>query len=446
MNSEQIVVQYKNKVEECLQGFQQDLDCSYNRIDAYLDQLLLDPYPSVPIKNLNLALPIVQISIPSIQPLHNQLIQELKPIINSTIHKQIKLKQQNIDQLQQQLIILQDKVIQQENQIIQHNHHQSNLKPFNYNLIQNNSIQQREDCLAIAINKENSIVLAGCDSKIKVFEFKQEQLKQIQLLSGHSNSVTTLNFMKQSTQFISGSLDKQIIIWCMDQHSQWICSQKLNEHKDYIKCLLLNNNEDIMISGSDDYTIKFWKKQNEWICSQTITYHTSEVDGLSLNEKQNRVISCGYDKLILIIEQSSQDQKWNVIQKITVEQWGLRLCFIDDNVFTFQPYRQEQMHVYEMNSTNKQYSKTKQIDVKCGIKDCNYWFPQQYIKSKCLLVNKNGLNVNLIRKNQNGDFITQQSIHFGHNCIFGQMSEDGEYLMTWDEKSREIQIRKYHQL
>ncbi|CAD8117247.1 unnamed protein product [Paramecium primaurelia] len=252
--------------------------------------------------------------------------------------------------------------------------------------------------------------------------------------------------MKQSTQFISGSNDSQIIIWCMDQHSQWICSQKLNEHEDWIKCLLLNNNEDIMISGSDDNTIKFWKKQNEWICSQTINDHTSEVYGLSLNEKQNRVISCGRDKLILIIEQSSQDQKWNVIQKITVEEWGIRLCFIDDNVFTFQPRLQEQMHVYEMNSTNKQYSKTKEIDVKCGKDSCRYYFPQQYIKSKCLLVNKNGFNVNLIRKNQNGDFITQQSIQFGDCNIFGQMSEDGEYLITWDAKSKEIKIRKYHQL
>ncbi|CAD8204816.1 unnamed protein product [Paramecium pentaurelia] len=443
MNSGEIIGKYQNKVEECLQGVQQYLDCSYDKIDSYLDQLLLDPYPYVPIKNLNLALPVIQLFQPSIQPLINQLIEEVKPIINLTFYKQIKQQQENLDCLQQQLIQQQTKQIQQQNQIIQDNHHQSNLKRFNYNLIQKYYIQQWEYCYAIAINQDNSIVLAGCDSKIKIFEFKQEQLIQIQLLSDHQSNVTTLNFMKKSNQFISGSSDNSIIIWSMDQHNQWICSQKLNEHKDLINCLLLNNNEDIIISGSNDKSIKFWIKQNEWICSQTITDHTDDVLGLSLNEKQNRVISCDKDKLILIIEQSSQDQKWSIIQQIIVDEWGLRLCFIIDNLFIFQPYHQEKMHVYELNNNNKQYSKTKEIAVKCGNNSCYYWFPQQYIKSKCLFVNKNGQNVNLIRKNQNGDFITQQSIEFKHYYIFGQMSENGEYLITWDYDSKAIQIRKY---
>ncbi|CAD8215336.1 unnamed protein product [Paramecium octaurelia] len=319
--------------------------------------------------------------------------------------------------------------------------------PFTYNLIQNHKIQQSEYCYAIAINKDNSIVLAGCDNKIKVFEFKQEQLKLIQLLTEHKDNVTTLNFMKKSTQFISGSMDKQIIIWWMDQKSQWICQYKLNQNSYQINCLLLNNNEDLIISGSSDKTIKFWTKKNDWTCSQTITDSTKSVVALSLNEKQNRVISCGDEMLfILIIEQQQQDQKWNVIQKITVDYYGYRICFINDNVFTFQPRLKEQMYVYEINIHNNSYSKTTQIAVKSDSEVCDYYFPQQYIKSKYLLINKNGKNVNLIRKNQNGEFITQLSIQFGHNYIYGSMSENGDYLMTWDYQSKQIQIRKYQQL
>ncbi|CAD8215278.1 unnamed protein product [Paramecium octaurelia] len=230
----------------------------------------------------------------------------------------------------------------------------------------------------------------------------------------------------------------------MNSTSQWICSYKLNEHQNFIRCLILNNNEDLIISGSDDKTIKFWIKNNQWTCSQTINDHKSDVYGLSLNEKQNRAISCGVDKLILIIEESSQ--KWNVIQKITVEWFGYRLCFINDNIFTFQPFNQEQMHVYEINSSNNQYSKTKEVPVKCDYGACHCFFAQQYIKSKCVIVNKNGKCINLIRNNQNGDFITQQSIQFEIYNIYGKMSENGDYLMTWDNQSKEIQIRKYQQL
>ncbi|CAD8113796.1 unnamed protein product [Paramecium primaurelia] len=72
---------------------------------------------------------------------------------------------------------------------------------------------------------------------------------------------------------------------------------------------LLNNNEDLIISGSCDFTIRFYKKQNQWLCQQTITDHTSHVQGLNMNQHQNKVISCGREEQILIIEQSQQDTK-----------------------------------------------------------------------------------------------------------------------------------------
>ncbi|CAD8177433.1 unnamed protein product [Paramecium octaurelia] len=432
MGSEQIITKLQNQVEDFLQEIYQSIDSSFTRIEAFLDQLPLAPNPPVPHQIVNNAPKMQQIQLPLIQTIANQVIQEVEPIFKLIINKKIQKERLKLVQLEQSNIILD-------------NHHQSNLQRFKYHLIQNYSIKQNECCRAIAFNKDNSIVLATCEKKIKVFEFKQEKLRQTQILNEHQDNVTTLNFMKKSTQFISASHDRQIIIWSMNSDNQWITQQKLSGHSDWIRCLVLNNNEDHIISGSRDNTVKFWVKQNEWICSQTITDHTKSVCGLSLNEQQNQVISCGWDKLILIIEQSSQDQKWNVIQKISVDVFGRRLCFINDNVFTFQPNCKEFMDVYEMRNNNKQYAKTKHIPVKSGIDGCNYYFPQQYIKLKCLIVNKNSQNVNLIRKNQNGDFITHQSIDFGSYDLQGQMSEDGEYLMTWDEKSKEIQIRKYHQ-
>ncbi|CAD8190577.1 unnamed protein product [Paramecium octaurelia] len=118
------------------------------------------------------------------------------------------------------------------------------------------------------------------------------------------------------------------------------------------------------------------------------------------------------------------------------------ICFINDNLFTFQPFSNDYMYVYQINSSSKQYSKTKQINVKSYSYGCMNLFPQQYIKQKCLLANKNGNNVNLVRINQNGEFITQQSIQFENYFIFGQVSENGKQLMTWEFNSRKILIRK----
>ncbi|CAD8156399.1 unnamed protein product [Paramecium pentaurelia] len=321
-----------------------------------------------------------------------------------------------------------------------------NLKPFTYELIKNNSIKQDENCYAIAYNKDCQIVALGCDYQINIYEFKQGMLKLLQVLNEHSEWVSTLYFMKKSNELISGDGDGDgsIIIWSSN-NNQWNCSQTIQAHNKAIRCLIMNNNEDIFISSSTDNTIKFWNKQNEWICQQTITDHTSFVYQLSLNDQQNKIISCGKDEQILIIEYSEQNKKWIVIQNIQVECYGYRICFINNNQFTFQPRQGKQMHVYKKNSVNQQFTKTKDIIVNEYDFDLRGLFPQQFIKSKQLLVNKHGNCVNLIRKTQNEEFKVEQSIQFGNYYIYGQMSDDGEYLITWDDSSQEIQIRKYQE-
>ncbi|CAD8187255.1 unnamed protein product [Paramecium octaurelia] len=333
----------------------------------------------------------------------------------------------------------------QSSQTISTKEKEQQFKPFTYKLIEKYSIKQNEFCRAIAFNKDCTLVVAGCNNLIKVFEFSQGQLKQFQVLSEHQNDVHTLYFMKKSAHFISGSADKSIIIWSLTQNSGWVCQQKLTGHTHYIRCMILDNTETLIISGSPDKTIKFWVKKNDWQCQQTITEHTSWISGLSLNEQQNRMISCGGDKQILIMEQFQKDQMWVVIQQIMVEQYGDRVCFINNDLFTFQPYSHETMHVYKKDN-NQQYSKLKEIDVKGGSSGDSYLFPQQFIKTKSILLNKNGQNINFLSQRGESELINEYSIDFGTYYLFGQMSEDGEYLMTWDNKSTEIQIRRYDEL
>ncbi|CAD8097696.1 unnamed protein product [Paramecium primaurelia] len=411
----------------------------YNIILVQLPKLGLSQIDNI-IKGLSLIDLWEKTLLNQFQQSIEQIIQKVKEIFEN------QKKQTNADNLQ----ILNPFNIKEQifEQKLNLNPIKYNLKSFTFELINQNSIQQKEYCYAIEINKDNSIVVAGCGKQIKVFDLKQGKLNQSQLLSDHQQNVLTLNFMKKSNHFVSGSYDKLIIIWQMNQNNQWTYQHKLYGHSDSISTLILNNNEDVIISGSynNDSSIKFWNKQNGWLCQQTIKDHTHNVYSLSLNEKQDKLICCSQDQQILVIEYSQNDQIWNVIQKIKVEQYGYRLSFINDNQFTFQPYNKECMHVYENNSNNQQFVKINQITVKSGSNSCANLFPQQYLKCKCLLVNKNGQNINLIRKKENGDFVTEQTIQIDHHYIFGQLSDDGEYLITWDQKSKEIQTRKCKEL
>ncbi|CAD8109495.1 unnamed protein product [Paramecium primaurelia] len=318
------------------------------------------------------------------------------------------------------------------------------LKPFSYELIKENSIKQNDDCFAIALNKNCQILAASCGKQIKIYEFKQGKLKLQQVLNEHRKWVSTLNFMKKQNQLISGDGDGSIIFWSKNNNNQWDYSQIIKAHNDSIRCLILNTNEDMIVSSGGDNSIKFWIKQNEWICQQIITNHNSCVCQLSLNDQENIVISCGMDKQILVIQYSQQDQKWIVIDNIKTKSYGDRICFINNQYFAFQPSRGEQIHIYELNSVNNKFDRKKDIFLNEG-NDFSGLFPQQFIKSKQLLLNKHYQYIYLIRKTQNDEFKIEQSIEFSSTSIYGYMSDDGEYLITWDDSSKEIQIRKYQE-
>ncbi|CAD8157741.1 unnamed protein product [Paramecium pentaurelia] len=320
-----------------------------------------------------------------------------------------------------------------------------------------NIIQQKEQCNSLTFNQDASILLAGCNNQIKVFFFKREELKLINKLCSHKSNLITLNYMKNSQNFVSGSRDDTIIIWSINLISKSLILNKLyinSQGEKGVLCLIINKNEDLIISGYQDSTIKFWKKvfnTQQWMCCQIIRDHFWEVFALSLNEDQNKIISCGYDKFILIISQQTieTEQKWIVIQKIELNNFGCRLCFINNYLFTFQPYQSSELLIYEFNKSQQQFNETpKRLHVEGRGQACASLFPQKFIYQQNLLISKNGYKVNflkLVKIDDNIDFILDSSLDFGDNCIYGNVSENGEYFVTWDEQSKEIQIRKFQQ-
>ncbi|CAD8108318.1 unnamed protein product [Paramecium sonneborni] len=353
---------------------------------------------------------------------------------------QLKNQIQGINQNLLQNSIIEPKIQSQSQK--QHNQYlYQSVKNIRFKLLRSNTVQQDERCYAIALNNNGSFILVGCRQKIKVFEHEKGKLNQIQLLNEHKRDISTLNFMKKTNHFISGSGDQIIIIWQPNENNQWTYSQKLDGHLDWISCLVLNQDDNLIISGSADKTIRFWEKQNQFQFQQVITDHLNEVFSLSLNEQENKLISCSKDKLIFVIEKTSFHKKWCIIQKIQIDQYGLRLHFINDQQFIFQPYLQEKIQIYELDINMNLYLKKQDFAVSCGSCDDSRFFPIQYNKLKQLIVNKNGKSINLMRMKENYEIKIEQLIEFASCDNYGQLSEDGNYLVTWDSSSRQIQIR-----
>ncbi|CAD8175684.1 unnamed protein product [Paramecium pentaurelia] len=210
-----------------------------------------------------------------------------------------------------------------------------------------------DSCYAIAINKDCSELVAGSDSKINVFEYKQGLLTSIQTLQEHQNRVNILKFMKKSNQFISGSVDQFIIIWQKVQNNLWSLKYKLIGHSSIIYCLVLNYDEDLIISGSNDKSIRFLDKE-QLMVMQLSNYRSYQFSIWTKFELIIKYIS------ILLIKNELQNRR-SKLNNMDID---------------------EKLLVYEMN---QQFKKIKDIPVMCKTDGCCL-FPQQYIDSKSILV------------------------------------------------------------
>ncbi|CAD8061540.1 unnamed protein product [Paramecium primaurelia] len=337
------------------------------------------------------------------------------------------------------------------------------------------SIKQIETCYAIAINNSNTLCIVAMCSMIKIMEIQelkkelnQNSLEdkalciQLQILEGiHTDIVSTLNFMEKPENidsFISGSFDGRIIIWALKKikedfvkPKQWFPQFILLGHISYVNCLSLLNDENI-ISGSSDNTIKLWnlnKLKNDWSCIQTVREHTDIVLGLSINEEKKQLISCGGDKKILIMKLTSNG-KLQINQIINVDIRGSRITFITNELFVFLQESSNNLHIYKALRKNI-YEKYQEFPVSGGGQSCDFYFPAQYIKQMNLLVLKNGRCVNLIKivinlNNQNIEIQCnqQQVLTFGKLEIsrtYGTLSNNGDLLVTWNSTSNQIQFR-----
>ncbi|CAD8177447.1 unnamed protein product [Paramecium octaurelia] len=323
----------------------------------------------------------------------------------------------------------------------------------------------RIDCQVISIDQNNLIVALGSNRIIHLFQYYKSKLKEVQTLLGHIDDITTLAFTQKRSQLISGSKDKQIIVWSLQLLKQPRIIQKLREHSEQINSLLLNRKEELIISSCNK--IVFWKQllnesgnQQQWVC---VYQYASEkqIFGLSLNEDEDQVVGCCEDQTIIVMKQENQNY-WTIKQKIIIDEWGYRICFVGKNTFVFQPILEYDLvclgakflHIYSYNQLQNKFLKSGQIQVKGDCQACFQYFPTVYNSRKRMLIHKNGCHLNLIRVQEKTTQIKEEDLELyfklveimnfgnseGFGNIIGTLSNDGEILIIWDQNAKEITI------
>ncbi|CAD8182306.1 unnamed protein product [Paramecium octaurelia] len=314
-------------------------------------------------------------------------------------------------------------------------------QPIQYQII--SKYQQVQNCYAISVNFDQTIMISGCSNDIAIWEFNNGKIKHIQNLQGHSNQVISLQFSVDKNEFVSGSTDKSIRYWQLINNI-WLCKQVLLGHKRQIDCLLMSNNNHQIISCSCDKTIRIWRKnqQSLWFQVQTLTNHSAYVRCISLSKSQNLLVSCGEDKMILIWE-LNKSKVWNLKQSIKNDDFGYRICFMDDIKIAWQPRSQNKTYFYEYDTKTNQFELDKHhIMLQYSSEGYQNFFPSIYNEQKQVLINKHGQFVYIMKMNESHSLEISQVINIGHYCNYGSLTNDGQFLVIWDEKSKCLQVRQ----
>ena len=111
--------------------------------------------------------------------------------------------------------------------------------------------------------------LASCVDNRNIDVWNIYQGKIIKTLRGHTDAILTLITMNEDI-LVSGSLDKTIKIW-----KNYQVAYTLNGHSDFVWTLVGLSNE-LLASGSNDNTIKIWNITNGKLI-KTFNVHSTPV-------------------------------------------------------------------------------------------------------------------------------------------------------------------------
>ncbi|CAD8156468.1 unnamed protein product [Paramecium pentaurelia] len=159
------------------------------------------------------------------------------------------------------------------------------------------SNQQSSWCQAMVFNKDGLIIITANSNIIQILNFEQGRFKLSNSYRRHTNPIYCLVYSKKTYNFISGCSYYKIIFWQQINQNVWQCSQPFEQYSGCVNCLILNIQEDQLISGGNDHKIivqqvDFIKNHLTYLYS--LDNHSHSVFSLSFNQSETLLASCGY--------------------------------------------------------------------------------------------------------------------------------------------------------
>ncbi len=148
---------------------------------------------------------------------------------------------------------------------------------------------------ALAIDSSQQLLAAGgSDGSIALWDLTLG--KQIAVLDGHEQAVTSLLFIRNDKILISSAVDGTIKIWNMDTLNIHVT---LSGHGDIVSAVKASSDGEMLASSSYDRTVKIWDMANQEP-KYVLQGHDMPVSAIDLDETGSILVSGSYDRTVRI--------------------------------------------------------------------------------------------------------------------------------------------------
>ncbi|CAD8198838.1 unnamed protein product [Paramecium octaurelia] len=420
---DQMINQVKNWIDEIKQF--EIKQCSYSFIDE-IDQLNI-----------------------SIEIKRNKQVQELSQIIDN-ITQSYETKIQNTNQqlqihfqrTQNILRVISSGASYEELNLFRECN-LAQVKAFNqldYKLV--SEVRKQGQCHALAFNHNQTIMAASLNKNIVIWNFSKGQLLDKKAsLQDHEKQIKCIVFSKKNNWLFSGSEDNTIRSWKEKEtwfsNSKWESSKADKKHTNWVIQLLLNDQENQLISCSIDKTVKIWKiqyDQNSIKLIQSLEKHQKPVLSISLNQSQQQFISWGEDKQVILWEKNLE-QKWQfkniVLLYNSIQGINISVRFLMGQQIICKTYN-GQIEMYKL--TKDEYERHQVLDFDVQNSDENQQESQiiYNIQTELIVIQHNKCFY-FFRYSFDDCKLQQvcQPLQYEQEVCFFDITYDGKYFVVW---------------
>ncbi|KAJ8523283.1 hypothetical protein ONZ45_g255 [Pleurotus djamor] len=173
-----------------------------------------------------------------------------------------------------------------------------------------------KDINSLDISPNNRFLASGSqDRTAKIFEIEyvpssknrpaRGELKLLGVCKGHKRGVWTVRFSRHERVLATGSGDKTIKLWNMED---WSCVKTFEGHTNSVLRVDFINMGMQLVSSASDGLVKLWNIKEEE-CVSTMDNHEDKVWALAISQDEKTIVSGAADSVVTFWEDCTEEQE-----------------------------------------------------------------------------------------------------------------------------------------